>query len=120
MWILLYIYLSLGEMEKLAQGIFHNYPEVCDRKLNNVSISLEWFQFYDLITSLVMHKQIWSLMPYTNYGFIAWHLHLARTQKTKLSYPAVFNEASITCQEKILIKRIFCQKFARISFLEIK
>jgi len=58
-------------------------------------MSLEWFQFYDLIISLVLHKQIWSLMPYTNYGFIAWHLYLARTQKMKLSYPIVTNEVSI-------------------------
>ncbi|XP_011151397.1 chromosome transmission fidelity protein 18 homolog isoform X2 [Harpegnathos saltator] len=83
-----------GETDKLAQGIFHNYPEVCDRKLDDVSTSLEWFQFYDLITSLVMHKQIWSLMPYTNYGFIAWHLHFARMQRVKLSYPTVFNEVN--------------------------
>ncbi|EFN74480.1 Chromosome transmission fidelity protein 18-like protein [Camponotus floridanus] len=81
-----------GESEKLAQGIFHNYPEICDRKLDNVSVSLEWFQFYDLITSLVTHKQVWSLMPYTNYGFVAWHLHLARTQKVKLSYPTIISE----------------------------
>ncbi|KAM0725880.1 Chromosome transmission fidelity protein 18-like protein [Formica fusca] len=81
-----------GESEKLAQGIFHNYPEVCDKKIDNVSTSLEWFQFYDLVTSLVLHKQVWALMPYTNYGFIAWHLHLARTQKVKLSYPTIINE----------------------------
>ncbi|XP_011053848.1 PREDICTED: chromosome transmission fidelity protein 18 homolog [Acromyrmex echinatior] len=81
-----------GETDKLIQGIFHNYPEICDRKLNNVPMSLEWFQFYDLVISLVLHKQIWSLMPYTNYGFIAWHLYLARTQKMKLSYPTVTNE----------------------------
>ncbi|KAL6423197.1 hypothetical protein ACFW04_010103 [Cataglyphis niger] len=81
-----------GESEKLAQGIFHNYPEVCDKKIDNVSMSLEWFQFYDLVTSLVTHKQVWSLMPYTNYGFIAWHLHLARIQKVKLSYPTIVTE----------------------------
>ncbi|XP_012539347.1 chromosome transmission fidelity protein 18 homolog [Monomorium pharaonis] len=81
-----------GEKEKLTQGIFHNYPEVCDRKLDNVPMSLEWFQFYDLVMSLVLQKQIWSLVPYTNYGFIAWHLHFARTQKTKLSYPTIINE----------------------------
>ncbi|KYN42346.1 Chromosome transmission fidelity protein 18 like protein [Trachymyrmex septentrionalis] len=84
--------LSLGETDKLIQGIFHNYPEICDRKLNNVPMSLEWFQFYDLVISLILHKQVWSLMPYTNYGFIAWHLYLARTQKMKLSYPTVTNE----------------------------
>ncbi|XP_014470697.1 PREDICTED: chromosome transmission fidelity protein 18 homolog [Dinoponera quadriceps] len=79
---------------KLTQGIFHNYPEVCDRKLDSVSTSLEWFQFHDLVTSLVMHKQVWSLMSYTNYGFIAWHLYLARTQRVKLSYPTVFGEVT--------------------------
>lgn len=92
----------------MAQGIFHNYPEVCDRKLDNVPISLEWFQFYDLVTSIVTHKQIWSLMPYTNYGFIAWHLHLAQTQKMKFSYPTIINEVNITYQEKILIKKNSC------------
>ncbi|KYN27861.1 Chromosome transmission fidelity protein 18 like protein [Trachymyrmex cornetzi] len=79
-------------LRTVQNGIFHNYPEICDRKLNNVPMSLEWFQFYDLVISLVLHKQIWSLMPYTNYGFIAWHLYLARTQKMKLSYPTVTNE----------------------------
>ncbi|XP_018307581.1 chromosome transmission fidelity protein 18 homolog isoform X1 [Mycetomoellerius zeteki] len=83
-----------GETDKLTQGIFHNYPEICDRKLNNVPMSLEWFQFYDLVISLIAHKQIWSLMPYTNYGFIAWHLYLARTQKMKISYPTVTNEVT--------------------------
>lgn len=96
----MYIYFNryiafLGETEKLVQGIFHNYPEICERKIDNVSISLDWFQLYDLIMSLVMRKQIWLLMPYTNYGFVAWHLHLARTQKVKLSYPTVINEVSI-------------------------
>jgi len=95
MFLNIYLFIYLGETDKLIQGIFHNYPEICDRKLNNVSMSLEWFQFYDLIISLVLHKQIWSLMPYTNYGFIAWHLYLARTQKMKLSYPIVTNEVSI-------------------------
>ncbi|XP_011639488.1 chromosome transmission fidelity protein 18 homolog, partial [Pogonomyrmex barbatus] len=81
-----------GEIEKISQGIFHNYPEICDWKLDNISISLEWFQFFDSVTSLIAYKQIWSLMPYTNYGFIAWHLYLAQTQKIKLSYPSVTNE----------------------------
>lgn len=91
----IYLFIYLGETDKLTQGIFHNYPEICDRKLNNVPMSLEWFQFYDLVISLIAHKQIWSLMPYTNYGFIAWHLYLARTQKMKISYPTVTNEVSI-------------------------
>lgn len=103
-------------MEKLVQGIFHNYPEVCDQKLDNIPTSLEWFQFYDLIMSLITHKQIWSLMSYTKYGFIAWHLHLARTQKMRLSYPTIINEVS---QEKILIKKIYLPETYIYNILEI-
>lgn len=104
----IYIFFTyIGESEKLAQGIFHNYPEVCDKKLGNISTSLEWFQFYDLITSLVIRKQIWSLMPYTNYGFIAWHLNLARPQKVKLSFPTIINEVSIIWLRENFYSKIY-------------
>ncbi|XP_076649239.1 chromosome transmission fidelity protein 18 homolog [Halictus rubicundus] len=78
-----------GETDKLAQGIFHNYPEICSDKLNNVSLCLQWFQFFDEILSLVAKSQVWSVMPYTNYAFISWHLYFAKSIAVKLSYPSV-------------------------------
>ena len=81
-----------GESEKLAQGIFHNYPELCSEKLNHVVQCLQWFQFFDEITSLIASLQVWSVMPYTNYAFITWHLYFAKPTSTKLSYPSITYE----------------------------
>ncbi|XP_054012649.1 chromosome transmission fidelity protein 18 homolog [Hylaeus anthracinus] len=78
-----------GESEKLAQGIFHNYPEICNEKLNYIIFSLEWFQFFDEILSFVASFNVWSVMPYTNYAFIAWHLNFAKAKHAKLSYPTI-------------------------------
>ncbi|XP_033340311.2 chromosome transmission fidelity protein 18 homolog isoform X1 [Megalopta genalis] len=78
-----------GETEKLAQGVFHNYPEICCDKLNYVALCLQWFQFFDEIISLVANAQVWSVMPYTNYAFIMWHLYFAKSRSVKLSYPSV-------------------------------
>ncbi|XP_076672404.1 chromosome transmission fidelity protein 18 homolog, partial [Andrena cerasifolii] len=81
-----------GESEKLALGIFHNYPEICSEKLNHVVQCLQWFQFFDEITSLIARFQVWSVMPYTNYAFITWHLHFAKPIRAKLSYPSITYE----------------------------
>ena len=83
-----------GESEKLAQGIFHNYPEICSEKLNDVVQCLQWFQFFDEITSLIASLQVWSVMPYTNYAFITWHLNFAKPRSAKLSYPSISYEVN--------------------------
>ncbi|XP_012153108.2 chromosome transmission fidelity protein 18 homolog [Megachile rotundata] len=81
-----------GETDKLAQGIFHNYPEICSEKLGYIAICLQWFQFFDEICSLVTHFQTWSVMPYTNYAFVTWHLYFAKARNARLSYPSIFYE----------------------------
>ncbi|XP_031840583.1 chromosome transmission fidelity protein 18 homolog [Nomia melanderi] len=78
-----------AETEKLAQGIFHNYPEVCCDKMNYIVLCLQWFQFFDEVLSLVANSQVWSVMPYTNYAFITWHLYFPNAKNIKLSYPSV-------------------------------
>ncbi|KAK2577163.1 hypothetical protein KPH14_003320 [Odynerus spinipes] len=81
-----------GDNEKLVQGIFHNYPENCIEKIQNVSTAMEWFQFYDQLSTTVLHLQAWSLMPYTNYTFLTCHLNLATMQIPRLSYPVITYE----------------------------
>ncbi|XP_076761142.1 chromosome transmission fidelity protein 18 homolog [Xylocopa sonorina] len=83
-----------GEPEKLALGIFHNYPEICDDKLNYVTVCLEWFEFFDEILTAIASSQIWSIMPYINYAFVTWHLYFARTRNVKLSYPSILYEVN--------------------------
>ncbi|XP_017754396.1 PREDICTED: chromosome transmission fidelity protein 18 homolog [Eufriesea mexicana] len=81
-----------GESEKLAQGIFHNYPEICSDKLNYVALCLQWFQFFDEILSFVATLQAWSVMSYLNYAFVTWHLYFAKARYVKLSYPSISYE----------------------------
>ncbi|KAK1128703.1 hypothetical protein K0M31_019855 [Melipona bicolor] len=81
-----------GESEKLAQGIFHNYPEICSDKLNYIALCLKWFQFFDEILFLVGSLQTWSIMPYLNYAFVTWHLYFAKARNIKLSYPSIVYE----------------------------
>ncbi|KZC08339.1 Chromosome transmission fidelity protein 18 like protein [Dufourea novaeangliae] len=70
---------ALEESEKLAQGIFHNYPEIHTEKLVYIALCLQWFQFFDEVLSLIATRQVWSVMPYTNYAFVTWHLYFAKT-----------------------------------------
>ncbi|XP_063995530.1 chromosome transmission fidelity protein 18 homolog [Diachasmimorpha longicaudata] len=75
--------------ERLTQGIFENYPPNCHENLSKVSTSLEWFQLFDTITTLINTKQNWTVAPYSGYCFVAWHFGFAGTVNPKLSYPHV-------------------------------
>ena len=66
-----------------------------------ISKSLEWFQFYDEVSTVVMTKQDWRVMPYTNYAFVAWHFGFATNQFVKLSYPYAVAEVSLPTSREI-------------------
>ncbi|KAK0093770.1 hypothetical protein PV326_012707 [Microctonus aethiopoides] len=83
--------------ERLAVGVFENYPPNCHDKMGQVSNALEWFQFYDKITTTVMTKNDWRVMPYTNYAFVSWHLGFAGPKNPKLTFP----QASIEAHQKL-------------------
>lgn len=83
-----------GDSERLSQGMFHNYPTICKEKMDLVARSLEWFEFFDEITKTVAARQVWTVMPYTNYAFVIWHFDLASQQNCKLSYPTTVTEVN--------------------------
>ncbi|KAJ8687340.1 hypothetical protein QAD02_023134 [Eretmocerus hayati] len=83
-----------AEPERLLQGIFHNYPESCNGKMDHVSESLLWFEFHDIVNTVVMERQTWQLMPYTTSAFIAWHLYLADSQNPKITFPSILFEVN--------------------------
>ncbi|XP_015591485.2 chromosome transmission fidelity protein 18 homolog isoform X2 [Cephus cinctus] len=83
-----------SETNRLALGIFHNYPQIQNNSIVRLSDSLQWFQFFDRITTFVMNTQIWSAMPYANYAFVAWHFNLAANNNIQLSYPSVMYEVN--------------------------
>ncbi|XP_011304841.1 chromosome transmission fidelity protein 18 homolog [Fopius arisanus] len=79
---------SYGEnTERLTQGVFENYPPNCHEKMTKVATSLEWFELYDRITTVINTKQDWTVAPYTGYCFVNWHFGFAGTVNPKLSYP---------------------------------
>ncbi|XP_057324055.1 chromosome transmission fidelity protein 18 homolog isoform X2 [Microplitis mediator] len=80
--------------DRFVQGVFENYPPNCHDNMNRISISLEWFQFYDEITTFVMIKNDWQVMPYTNYAFVSWHLGFALPKTPKLSFPYTSTEVN--------------------------
>ncbi|XP_015122752.1 chromosome transmission fidelity protein 18 homolog [Diachasma alloeum] len=75
--------------ERLTQGVFENYPPNCHEKMSKVSISLEWFQLYDRITTVVNTTQDWTVAGYTGYCFVTWHFGFAGTVNPKLTFPHV-------------------------------
>ncbi|XP_074102404.1 chromosome transmission fidelity protein 18 homolog [Cotesia typhae] len=89
--------------ERFVQGIFENYPPNCHDNLNKVSGSLEWFQFYDQVTTVVATKNDWQVMPYTNYAFASWHLGFALPRAPKLSFPYTATEVSQKIKKTITL-----------------
>lgn len=60
-----------------------------------VARSLEWFEFFDEVTKLVAARQVWTVMPYTNFAFVIWHFDLASQQNSMISYPMAAIEVII-------------------------
>lgn len=78
----------------MTQGIFENYAQNCEEQMDNIAASLEWFQFYDKITTTVMTKNDWRVMPYSNYAFVSWHLGFSSLKNPKLTYPHAGTEVN--------------------------
>lgn len=99
----------------MAQGVFHNYPQVCPDKINWIVKSLDWLQFYDIITKAVMSQQAWILMPYSIYAVVDWHFHLSTTMHPKLSYPLAMIEVQYFAAR---ITKLIWSKRVQLRFRE--
>ncbi|XP_034948783.1 chromosome transmission fidelity protein 18 homolog [Chelonus insularis] len=85
---------SSNNSERIVQGIFENYPNNCQDKMSKISKSIAWFPFYDEISTHVMTKNNWQIMPYTNYAFVSWHFGLATSKNPKLNFPYTMAEVN--------------------------
>ncbi|XP_066590270.1 chromosome transmission fidelity protein 18 homolog [Prorops nasuta] len=99
-----------GETERLAQGVFYNYPEICSDKMQLISKSLDWFRFFDKVINLVQRTQNWIIMPYTNYAFVIWHLYLSKPRSERISYPTLLYEIN----KKIMKSKTMLSTIQRI------
>lgn len=80
---------SFGDYERVAQGVFENYPivKIRDPSLCGTCAGLEWFCFTDFISGLVYATQNYSLSSYLQYAFVVWHFVFGCTTKTKIMFP---------------------------------
>lgn len=88
---------SFGDYEKVAQGIFENYPgmKIRDPDLNGTCAALDWFCLSDLTNRLIYTTQNYSLTTYLQYAFVVWHLVFGSTTKPKLVFPNKSFEVSL-------------------------
>ncbi|XP_050316074.1 chromosome transmission fidelity protein 18 homolog [Anthonomus grandis grandis] len=86
---------SFGDHERIAQGVYENFPklEIKDRSLEGTCSALEWFGYNDALTTQIYTTQNYSLTNYLNYGFVVWHFVFASYQRPKLVYPTEGQEA---------------------------
>lgn len=80
---------SFGDYERVAQGVFENYPSVKikDSTLEGTCAALEWFCFSDFFNRLIYGLQNYSLTTYLQYAFVVWHLVFATSNKPKIGFP---------------------------------
>lgn len=93
---ILQIVSSFGDYERVAQGVFENYPllKLRDSSFESISKCLEWFIFSDLINKQIHSLQNYSISSYLQYAFVVWHLVFATNAKQKINYPSVGYEVS--------------------------
>lgn len=80
---------SFGDYDRLAQGVFENYPEmsVVDSSFQRVCEATEWFCFSDLLNRTIYSQQIYALSSYLPFAFVLWHRVFASTTRKKMTYP---------------------------------
>lgn len=88
---------SFGDCERVAQGVFENYPgvKVVDPTLRGTCAALEWFGFSDFVNRLVYSMQNYSLATYLQYAFVVWHFVFGSSMKPKIGFPNKNFEVSV-------------------------
>lgn len=81
---------SVGEEEKLRQGIWDNFlnMRIAEKEgMDLISVGAEWFCLTDLWTSLVGSSQAWELMRYPGFLPVVFHLIFASTTYPTIAFP---------------------------------
>lgn len=88
---------SFGDYEKIAQGVFENYPNMKYKNSNmaDTCLSLEWFSFNDIINKEIYSTQNYSLASYLGYACVVWHFTFGNRTWQKLQYPSAGYEVSL-------------------------
>ncbi|XP_048103089.1 chromosome transmission fidelity protein 18 homolog [Alosa alosa] len=87
---ILHLVSSTGENEKLTQGLYDNFlnMKLKDPSLRGVCEGLDWLCYADVLNDHVFHTQNYSLMRYTPFLPVAFHLLYAHTHTPRINYPS--------------------------------
>nr|XP_036214632.1 chromosome transmission fidelity protein 18 homolog [Bactrocera oleae]XP_036214633.1 chromosome transmission fidelity protein 18 homolog [Bactrocera oleae] len=79
-----------GDYERLTQGVFENYlhQKMPDPNLTAVVEATKWFSFSDTVQHQINHLQNYTVYPYLQFGFAAWHLMFATLAWPKINFPS--------------------------------
>lgn len=84
---------SFGDYERVAQGVFENYPQMKIKEtLDGVSLALDWFCLTDILNRKTLTSQNYSLTSYLPYGFVVWHFVFGSLLRQKITYPSLSYE----------------------------
>ncbi|XP_044761359.1 chromosome transmission fidelity protein 18 homolog [Coccinella septempunctata] len=80
---------SFGDYERLAQGVFENFPQMQIKEASLVGTcqALNWFCYTDKINRFIMSEQNYSLSSYLPYAFVVWHFQFSSLVWPKIKYP---------------------------------
>jgi len=82
-----------------------------DPNLCGVCEAIEWFTFSDRVQHIINQQQNYSVYPYLQFGFVAWHFLFATMAWPKINFPNKGFEVSYSILKfniiSVMIKEIF-------------
>jgi len=98
-----------GDMDKIMEGIFHNYPSIGfpDPAFHKTVEVAEWLAYGDLLEKRISSEVEMSLLQYTPYAAIAIHHLIARPRKVILENPSMFYTQWVESQRNVNIVKSF-------------
>ncbi|KAJ9591978.1 hypothetical protein L9F63_001490, partial [Diploptera punctata] len=98
-----------GDYDRLAQGVYENFPNLTSRDshLDIVCFGLEWFCLSDVFSHKIKTTQNYVLLPYQPYSFVMWHFLFASYSWPKITYPNTGYEVMVREQRcKQVVKEL--------------
>lgn len=105
---------SGGDYERLTTGVYENYltQRMPDPNMLGISEATDWFCFSDRVQSQIQHKQIYTVYPYLQYGFVIWHLLFSSPRLPKIKFPIQGYEHSQKFGHQKLVRSTFLKKLS--------
>lgn len=98
-----------GDLDKVMEGVYHNYPSVGypDPNLHKTVECAEWMAFADLMERRMQSEVDASMHQYTPYAALAVHQLTSRPRRVKIETPSMFYHQYVEMMRNQNILRSF-------------